>query len=962
MAGGTTASSPPPKRRTASGQALLLCAIILAGFCLRVGRLGAQSIWYDEGVSLYLAGLDIPAMIRHTAGDIHPPLYYALLHYWSRLAGDGEFAANFLSLFFGVLLIPMVYRMARAVGYQRAGLWAALLVAISPYHIWYAQEVRMYTLGAWLGLMAFGGLWLALKSPRRRSLGWAVYILSAAAGLYTLYYFAFLLIALNLWALVEVLTTVPAERRRMLTRWGLTQAGALLLYAPWLTVALRQAVNPPVPPWREWTPVGRVLLEALTALSFGQSAEPAQVWPFLLVILALALAGAWSLARRDGRQLLLVAGYFLIPLALIELLSIWSPLYHVRYLFTYAPAFSVLLGIGLEEAGRKRRLVPWLAGILIALVSTFSLAQYHFLPRYAPDDHRSAVRFLEEHWRPGDVVLVNAGYAYPTLLYYLDLPVAWRGRLSEYGVTFRRADAPQGLVLVQTGTVDGPPSLGWGDPHSDFYAASRQEVDQALTRLFQDYERVWVYRIYDTVTDPDGYIRAWLEAHGRKFEETPAFAGLSNMRVQGYLTHPEPAGMPASAISVGVVFGGRLELAGVEAATQEVHGGTPLDVVLWWRPLENGLPRLAVTVRLVDEAGVVWAQSDEQPLGSQYFTDGWPAGTLVRHPVRLHPPLGLPPGTYRLLVGVYEADTGASWPVGGGQALVSAASFSAPGDRMPPESRPQGVFDGRIALLGIELAQRQVQAGRYLHLAAAWGALQPPAEDLVLFVQLLDDRGRLIAAQEGPPANGRFPTSGWTQGQIVRDARSLHVPADAPAGRYRLIIGWYRAVNGRRLTARPAGWLARTRDYLELGRITVTTRQPQRTPPITPAELSGAQPAPGIELTGFTLSSRRARAGETLVLTLVWHRVGPIPGEYHVFCHLVDSAGTIWGQADGVPADGGMPTLSWMDGEYILDHYLIPVRSDAPPGTYRLLVGFYDPQTGLRPAEPADLGGITLLP
>lgn len=960
MAASVTA--PHTARRPAPGQVVLLCAIILAGFCLRIGRLGAQSIWYDEGVSLYLAGLDIPAMIRHTAGDIHPPLYYALLHCWIRLAGKGEFAANFLSLVFGVMLIPMVYRMARALGYPRAGLWAAFLVAISPYHIWYAQEVRMYTLGAWLGLMAAGGLWLALQSPRRRLLGWAVYILASAAGLYTLYYFAFLLIALNLWALAEIWPLERARRRPALVHWALAQAGALLLYAPWLSVAFRQATNPPVPPWREWTPVGKVLLEALTALSFGQSVEPAQVWPFLLVMFALALAGAWSLARRGWRHLLLAAGYFLIPLALIELLSIWSPLYHVRYLFTYAPAFAVLLGVGLEEAGRKWRSAPWLAGILIALVSTFSLAQYHFLPRYAPDDHRSAVRFLAEHWRPGDAVLVNAGYAYPTLLYYLDEPVAWRGRLSEYGSAFRRADAPQGLVLVQTGTVDGPPSLGWGDPRSDFYAILRAETDAALRRLFADYERVWVFRIYDTVTDPDGYIRAWLDAHGRKFEETPAFAGLSNMRVQGYLTHPEPSALPADASPVGAVFAGRLELAGSEAPTAELHGGAPLDVVLWWRSLEGNLPRLAVTARLVDEAGAVWAQSDEQPLGSQYFTDGWPAGALVRHPVRLHPPLGLPPGSYRLVVGVYEAETGASWSAGDGQALVRAAAFSAPGDRMPAEVRPRAVFDGRIALLDAELAGQEVLAGRYLHLTSTWGALQPLAEDLVLFVQLLDNRGKLIAAQEGPPADGRFPTSQWAGGQAVRDMRSLHVPADTPAGRYRLIIGWYRAGDGRRLTARPADWLARAGDYVELGRVTVMTRLPQRTMPITPAEPSGAQPAPGIELAGFTLSSRTVRAGEALELTLVWHRVGPIPGEYHVFCHLVDSAGTIWGQADGVPADGGMPTLSWMDGEYILDRYRIPVRADAPAGTYRLLVGFYDPQTGLRPAEPAGLGEITLQP
>ncbi|MGQ9668069.1 MAG: glycosyltransferase family 39 protein, partial [Anaerolineae bacterium] len=776
MAASTHPSSPG--RRIPWEHSLALAAIILAGFCLRIGRLGAQSIWYDEGVSLYLAGLDIPAMIRHTAGDIHPPLYYALLHLWIKLAGKGEFAANFLSLIFGLMLIPMVYRAARALGFPRAGLWAALLTAISPYHIWYAQEARMYTVGAWLGLVSAGGLWLALKSPRRRRLGWMAYTSSAAVGLYTLYYFAFLLIALNIWALAEIWALKRGQRRPAVRGWVLAQAGVLLLYAPWLSVAFRQATNPPVPPWREWTPVGKVLLESLTALSFGQSVEPAQVWPFLIVVVALVLAGAWSVAQRNGRHLLLAAGYFLIPLTLIELLSIWSPLYHVRYMFTYAPAFAVLLGIGMDEAGRKWRPAPWIAGILLALVSTFSLAQYHFDPRYAPDDHRSAVHFLEEHWRPGDAVLVNAGYAYPTLLYYLDLPAAWRGRLSGYGVTFRRSDAPQGLVLVQTGTVDGPPSLGWGDPRSDFYAISQQETDRALARLFQDYERVWVYRIYDTVTDPQGHIRVWLETHGRKFEETPAFAGLSNMRVQGYLTHPEPAGMPASAVPVGTLLGGRLELAGAEATASQIHGGVPLDIVLWWRPREAGLPRLAVTARLVDDAGVVWAQSDEQPLGTLYFSDQWPAGAVVRHPVRLHPPLGLPPGTYRLMVGVYEAESGASWPASDSAGFAMAAAFTALGDEAPRSIRPRTVFGGCVGLLEAELAEHQVEAGRYLHLATTWGTLQSPAEDLVLFVQLLDGRGRLVAAQEGPPADGRFPTSQWAGGQAVRDMRSLHVPAD----------------------------------------------------------------------------------------------------------------------------------------------------------------------------------------
>ena len=138
--------------------------ILLAGAALRLYRLGADSLWYDETVSTYLAGSRLPELLRHTAGDIHPPGYYILLRGWLVLMGyptghaDAhgiglEFAAAFFSLFFGVLLIALVYALARRVANRQVGLIAALLVALSPYNVWYSQEVRMYTLGAALGVV-----------------------------------------------------------------------------------------------------------------------------------------------------------------------------------------------------------------------------------------------------------------------------------------------------------------------------------------------------------------------------------------------------------------------------------------------------------------------------------------------------------------------------------------------------------------------------------------------------------------------------------------------------------------------------------------------------------------------------------------------------------------------------------------------------------------------------------------
>ena len=157
------------------GSRFPLLLILLGGTALRLFRLGADSLWYDETVSTYLAGSPLLELIRHTAGDIHPPLYYALLRGWLLLMGYGsgradpagiglEFSAAFFSLFFGVALIALAYALARRVADRRVALVAAAAVAVSPYNVWYSQEVRMYTLGAALGAVVVYALLRAVQA------------------------------------------------------------------------------------------------------------------------------------------------------------------------------------------------------------------------------------------------------------------------------------------------------------------------------------------------------------------------------------------------------------------------------------------------------------------------------------------------------------------------------------------------------------------------------------------------------------------------------------------------------------------------------------------------------------------------------------------------------------------------------------------------------------------------------
>ncbi|MDH7484836.1 MAG: glycosyltransferase family 39 protein [Anaerolineae bacterium] len=858
-------------RHAAARSRLILLLILLAAFGLRLHRLGAQSLWYDETVSVHLAGKPVPALIAHTAGDIHPPGYYLLLRGWLLLFGyptghadaDGhglEFAAALLSLVFGMMLIPLIYTLGRRLYDEPTALLAAALTAISPFHVWYAQEVRMYTLGAVLGLICLRCI-IHFVSPQMVSgsepkgtspnpypltpdrCALILYVLAAAAGLYVLYYFAFLLVALNLWVIVVACSRLRPEGLRRgvgrgarpggfqvsgsrfrLRAWFLAQAAVLLLYAPWLPIAWRQATDPPVPPWRTFTGLWDMLTETWSALSFGQSVEPQRVWPLLVMTAALYILGLLRRETKEEKEMegmqeivpsfpsfpsFPLAIHTLVPVLLVFLASLFTPLYHVRYVFAYAPPFSLVLAAGIVALLRWRRwrrplAVGALAVILAA--SGFSLHNLWGDPRYASDDHRAAARLLSEQWRPGDVILVNAGYSYTALLTYLQLPIAWRGRLSDYTPAAASAD---GAVIVQTGHIDGDPRLGWGDPASDFYALPGDLAKEKLALLLATHPRLWHYRIYDTVNDPQGVIRGLLDAYGELFEDR-VFTGEANMRVQGVLPRQRAVEPPADARRA--AFGDLFTLY-VPPCCGTLAAGQTLYTALFWQVRQPPAADYATSLRLVDAQGRVWSQPpDERPLGSLYTTSRWPAGGVERQPVRLPVPGDTPPGRYSVELVLYDPAMAEPLPavsedglsVADGHRLqLGGVEITLPEEpSMRPGERPLARFD-YIELLEAYSPATRLRPGDVIPVKLCWRPRPSPyVDDYLVVLQLLDAGDRIVARAAGRPVDGRYPTSLWATDYPVGDRHELTVPADAPPGRYRLVVALERASDGQRIPAR----------------------------------------------------------------------------------------------------------------------------------------------------------------
>ncbi len=71
---------------------ILLFILALAAF-LRFYLLDGQSFWNDEGNSARIAERSLQLITEGAAGDIHPPLYYYLLHFWRGVFGSSEVGA-----------------------------------------------------------------------------------------------------------------------------------------------------------------------------------------------------------------------------------------------------------------------------------------------------------------------------------------------------------------------------------------------------------------------------------------------------------------------------------------------------------------------------------------------------------------------------------------------------------------------------------------------------------------------------------------------------------------------------------------------------------------------------------------------------------------------------------------------------------------------------------------------------
>jgi hypothetical protein len=615
-----------------------LVLITLVAFALRTHALGAVTLRWDEGWSIALGTLPAGEIVRLTALDVHPPLYYFLLRPWLALGGSHEFWVRMFSVLAGTIAVPLVAA-ATTAWWRPAGraarlaaLVAATLTALAPALVYYSGVARMYALTTpWLLLAVWGVASLSRSTMRPWVIGGAAAVIGTAGAIYTFYYAAFAVVGL----FAAALLVWPRAWRRLLAVALITA----LAYMPWLAYAAPRMLARvgERTGGGQWSlgPVPGLMRDGLCGALL---CDPVG-WPAIAVTLAVLAIGAALARPRLVRRM----GLPVLPTLIVLIgaaLGSQAHMFAARYLIVATPFLILGLGWALVGLWRRGRWLGAVSALALALVTMPILTGYVYdktAEVTGAYDPATDWRQLGPHVSRGDLVAFNI--------------LSLAGAYERYRTP---SDPPWTYAQL------------WDPVHEPLADAQAR-----LLTSVQEHDRLWLVLYRGIASADSADLKAWAD---RTFFPTDGWWHEGTL-YQGYVH----AGTDQQ-VSPQADFGHGVRL--VDAAyTSQVKpdaSGAAAAVALTWQADQVPDVNARVFVHLYDRTGKLVAQHDSFPVDDTRPPKTWHAGETVTDRHGLWIPAGTS-GPLDLVVGLYDPTTGVRWTLPDGSDKVRLGSVNMDG-------------------------------------------------------------------------------------------------------------------------------------------------------------------------------------------------------------------------------------------------------------------------------------------
>ena len=405
---------------------IIFLIILALGLFLRVYGLGSENIWFDEAGSAYYAKQNTGQLIEAVSKiDCTPPLYYVILHYWTGMFGDSEFSLRFPSVLFSLFSIYILYKIGILLFNKNVGLLSSLIISISGFHIYYAQEARSYSLLVLLTLLSF---YFFIKMLKNKNSSFSIcYAATSILLLYTHIYGVFILIAQNVYIFTVFLIS-PKSSKLKINKWILLQSILFISYIPWIFLGLIKQVS--TVNHFHWYDAPGILQ---IYVSFVQYSGPSRIsFLFFFVFSVIAIA---SIKRRKDSNIGFESFLFsfskfkheldLTNLNKIYFLFVWlftpiilpfvisiliTPIYVIRHTIVASLAFFLISAKGIDYTIKKYDKFKWIKFLIIGILIIFSTRS--ILKNYETINHekwKEAVNYIDSKAKPGDLIVFYPG-------------------------------------------------------------------------------------------------------------------------------------------------------------------------------------------------------------------------------------------------------------------------------------------------------------------------------------------------------------------------------------------------------------------------------------------------------------------------------------------------------------------------------------------------------------------------
>lgn len=376
-----------------------------------------QSYWRDEAFSVLLSSKNLKDIFWLTIyKDIHPPLYYFLLHWWIRLFGDAEYVTRSLSLFFHFLLvISCFFLLKHLLKNWKLSLMGALAILLNPFLLEYAFETRAYMLFAFFTVTAT--LFYLKKSYFISSLFLALMLLTHNFSVFFLIAFiAFWFFKFN---------DEEGLKKKVINFASLFALPLITLFI-WLSFL-----------WNQWVKVAEgfwigpktssIFVDAFRAFFQGSLDYPSKAMLYNLTLVLVFMAFSYWLVRFienksfPKRGSLLLIFLFSIPFLMVYIISaFWVPIYHERYLIPVLPVFIVWIIYSLYKLSQLNLSLSYFVFAVSLAYILFSLqSSEEILRKTTKPAINYGVSQVLTQANPGDVIIPESNLNFLEIKYYV---------------------------------------------------------------------------------------------------------------------------------------------------------------------------------------------------------------------------------------------------------------------------------------------------------------------------------------------------------------------------------------------------------------------------------------------------------------------------------------------------------------------------------------------------------------